>query len=571
MGLWEMVKSKAAEIKQQVMDGIRNWIIVEVVKQGIIKLLSFLNPAGAIVQAILAIYNAIMFFVENWDRIVQFVKTVFGSIADIAMGKLSAASQAVERVLGMTIPIILNFMARLLGLSGIGKTITGIIAKIRKPIDRIVEKVIGVVAKMAKKLLTKVKAGAKKVKDKVIAAISWWTTKKPAKTKDGKNHTIQFKGTGKGAKLIIRSAPQSYPDYLKEVKGTYSLDDDQIKLAMNKAKEIETEKSKTVAKAQQEAHGKKILKLVGELAKLTGELPLGDLGGKTTPPVYGPLRQGFGTLARVVYMDWKHGTGSSPSTSWSSPEYDAINMRRQGKGAFYVKGHLLNENLGGPGSTWSNLTPLSQKASSDHKTQFENDVKLAVNGKPKGHATKKGKTGSMANFMVKAIYGQAPREDLIAKLLETDEAIPSLDPAADRADVAKVLRAEQFVPKKLDCSAEIADGKGKNKRTLNVPIENDISYGSMGQYSFSPSSKSRFVLAENIDFSKGENAKAAEVASATAKIQQLNGIGLPQAKRIYARFFESGRILSYSGDIGISKQALEKQNPRYRIVGGVKS
>ena len=93
----------------------------------------------------------------------------------------------------------------------------------------------------------------------------------------------------------------------------------------------------------------------------------------------------------------------------------------------------------------------------------------------------------------------------------------------------------------------------------------------MGQYSFSPSSKSRFVLAENIDFSKGENAKAAEVASATAKIQQLNGIGLPQAKRIYARFFESGRILSYSGDIGISKQALEKQNPRYRIVGGVKS
>ena len=163
MSLWEMIKAKAAKIKQQVMSGIRNWIIVQVVKQGIIKLLSFLNPAGAIVQAILAIYNTIMFFVENWDRMVQFVKTVFGSIADIAVGKLSAAAQAVERVLAMTIPIILNFMARLLGLSGIGKTITRIIAKIRKPIDKVVNKVIDSVAKLAKKLAGKGK-GKKKGK-----------------------------------------------------------------------------------------------------------------------------------------------------------------------------------------------------------------------------------------------------------------------------------------------------------------------------------------------------------------------------------------------------------------------
>jgi hypothetical protein len=187
------------------------------------------------------------------------------------------------------------------------------------------------------------KSGAKKVKDKVIAAISWWTAKKPAKTKDGKDHKIAFKGTGKGAKLIIRSAPQSYSDYLNEVKSTYSLDDDQIKAAMAKAKELDTEKSKTVAKAQQEQHGKKILKLVGELAKLTSELPLGDLGGKNTPPVYGPLRKGFGTLARVVYQKSKHGEGSSPSSSLSTPQYDAINARRQGSGLYYVKGHLLNE------------------------------------------------------------------------------------------------------------------------------------------------------------------------------------------------------------------------------------
>ena len=92
MGLWEMIKAKAAEIKQQVMEGIRNWVIVQVVKQAVIKLVSFLNPAGAILQAIIAIYNVVMFFVENIQRIIDFVKTVFESIGDIAMGKISAAS-----------------------------------------------------------------------------------------------------------------------------------------------------------------------------------------------------------------------------------------------------------------------------------------------------------------------------------------------------------------------------------------------------------------------------------------------------------------------------------------------
>ncbi|NUQ41371.1 MAG: DUF4157 domain-containing protein [Calditrichaceae bacterium] len=112
MALWEMIKEKAAELKQQVMEGIRNWVVVQVVKQAVIKLLSFLNPAGAIVQAVLAIYNTIMFFVENWQRIVDFVKSVFDSIGNIVMGKVQAAANFIEQAMAKTVPIILNFLAR---------------------------------------------------------------------------------------------------------------------------------------------------------------------------------------------------------------------------------------------------------------------------------------------------------------------------------------------------------------------------------------------------------------------------------------------------------------------------
>ena len=162
MALWETIKQYATEIKTAAMEGIRNLVIVEVVKQGVIKLASFLNPAGALVQAIIAIYNTVMFFVENWDRIVEFVKTVFSSIGDIAMGNLSAAAQAVERAMGMTIPIILNFLLRILGLGNIGAKIRKVLRSIQKPIKKVMDKIVGFIIKKAKKLFGKIKGKADK-------------------------------------------------------------------------------------------------------------------------------------------------------------------------------------------------------------------------------------------------------------------------------------------------------------------------------------------------------------------------------------------------------------------------
>lgn len=212
MALWEMLKEKAAEIKQQVMEGIRNWVITQLVKAAIIKLISFFNPAGAIVQAILAIYNTIMFFVENWDRIVQFVKTVFGSIADMAMGKISAAAAAVERSLAMAIPIILNFLARLIGISGIGKAVRGIIMKIRKPIDKVLNKVIDFIAKKAKKLLGKGKAGVTKGAEKIKA---FFYPKHRFKG-GGESHTLSINVKNKKPNVIIASTPQPIDHFLNK-------------------------------------------------------------------------------------------------------------------------------------------------------------------------------------------------------------------------------------------------------------------------------------------------------------------------------------------------------------------
>ena len=160
MALWEMLKEKAADIKQQVMSGIQNWAIVKLVQQGVVKLLSFLNPAGALVQAALGIYNLVMFLIENGSRIAEFVSSIFGSISEIAQGAVKPAAKFIEKAMARTVPVILNFLSRLIGLSGIGKAVSKIIKKIRKPIDRVVEKVIAFIVKQAKKLFRKNKSGA---------------------------------------------------------------------------------------------------------------------------------------------------------------------------------------------------------------------------------------------------------------------------------------------------------------------------------------------------------------------------------------------------------------------------
>ena len=52
---------------EQVMDFVQS----QIVQAAITKLLTSLNPAGAFIQAIIAIYNTVMFFVERLRQIAQ--------------------------------------------------------------------------------------------------------------------------------------------------------------------------------------------------------------------------------------------------------------------------------------------------------------------------------------------------------------------------------------------------------------------------------------------------------------------------------------------------------------------
>jgi len=111
-----------------------------VITAAITKLISMFNPAGAIVQAVMAIYNTVMFFIERGSQIAALAQAVFNSIGSIAAGNVAGAASYVEQTIGRSLPVMISFLARLIGLGGVSEHIKNVIKKIQTPIDNAMNK-----------------------------------------------------------------------------------------------------------------------------------------------------------------------------------------------------------------------------------------------------------------------------------------------------------------------------------------------------------------------------------------------------------------------------------------------
>ncbi|RIK32785.1 MAG: hypothetical protein DCC55_36225 [Chloroflexi bacterium] len=159
IALWEMAKESLVNLKEIVLGGIRSFVITTVVKEAITWLLGLLNPAGALVKILKLIYDFVMFLVERFQQIKDFVLSVYNSLAAIASGAIGPAQAAVEDALARSLPVVISLLASLAGLGGIGKTVKEIIGKVATPVNKVIDKVIDKIIAFAKKLLGQGKPG----------------------------------------------------------------------------------------------------------------------------------------------------------------------------------------------------------------------------------------------------------------------------------------------------------------------------------------------------------------------------------------------------------------------------
>lgn len=165
--LWEQIKSDVGDLKAMIIDAIQDWLIKTIIEKATIKLLSFFNPAGAFIQALIAIYDTVMFIIENAAKIMTFVEAVINSVSAIAKGAIGAAASRIEDALASMIPLLIGFLARLIGLGGLSKKVKEFITIVKEKVDKAIDKVIGKIVQTVKKLFGKmIGKGKKDDKDK---------------------------------------------------------------------------------------------------------------------------------------------------------------------------------------------------------------------------------------------------------------------------------------------------------------------------------------------------------------------------------------------------------------------
>ena len=307
-GLWRFIVEKVGDLKTMVMDAIKNMLIEQVIKAGIKWLIGLLNPAGAFIKACMLIYDIIMFFVNNGERILSFVNTVIDSVALIVKGSLGAAAKMVENALARIIPIAIGFLASLLGLGSLTEKVQAIIKKIQEPIIRAIDWVIDKAIAFSKKLgldkaVKSVKGGVNKgkdwAKDKVkegrdmaIVAVKkilyWLGLRKDFRTPDGENHSLYLSGTEENPVLMVASDPEAIKSFLNSFLKQKDLKEDKKNRAKDALSYVEEtidpvlEKLKTQkVESEQTSLRQKLLAffnvLAEKISKLLGAAPLNEI------------------------------------------------------------------------------------------------------------------------------------------------------------------------------------------------------------------------------------------------------------------------------------------------------
>jgi hypothetical protein len=289
---WEKLLEFASGLVDTVIGAIRDWVAKSIVGAAITKLVTMFNPLGALIQAVIGIYNTIMFFVEKAKEIAEFIEAIVASLENIATGKLQQAIDYVEKTLARMLVVLIGFLARFVGLGRVADYVKDVIKKIQATVDKAVDKVLNWIVDKAKSLLGRANPTA----PGAAAPI-------PETPFEG-GHRIFFKQEGDHEVAMVQSEPKTLAAFLDEI-AKEDLNDrkkEALKEARRIAKEIEPLATRLLkadpAKGTPsvEKDRKKVLDLEAELAPhlktLLAGVPLGEFNEiYTLEGVTGPYSQ----------------------------------------------------------------------------------------------------------------------------------------------------------------------------------------------------------------------------------------------------------------------------------------
>ncbi|MEU3612223.1 hypothetical protein ABZ725_07860 [Streptomyces sp. NPDC006872] len=156
-GAVEHIKASVGDLKSTILQKLTAYLIPTVIVAGITWIVSLLNPASAFIRAVKGIIDIVTFVVTQGAQIMQFVNSVLDAVIAIAGGGQAGVPALIEGALVASIPVLIGFLAALLGVGNLANKVKEVFHAVAKPVSKAIDKIVDFIAKAAKKLWGKVK------------------------------------------------------------------------------------------------------------------------------------------------------------------------------------------------------------------------------------------------------------------------------------------------------------------------------------------------------------------------------------------------------------------------------
>lgn len=486
-GLWRELSERLSSLWNTVVEGVIGYITERVIGWASRWLISLLDVTGImpVINALIAIYRAIESFMEYLRELLEIVSRVLDGILGIARGAIDEAAGFLENALASALPVAIGFLANQAGLGRLSARLREILGGLRERVEGAIDWLIDRALRLGRAVIDLVRRGAAAVGRGVARLREWWRARSGFRAADGEEHSVYIQGSGRSARVMVASGnPTPYSDFIRNTSVPADKQADKaraVEIAQRLDSAIDeaarapvgapaaSTSGPAAGSAPATDHAAIIDGLIGELAQATARfMPSGGANPESTNPAYGATNgAGYGTSATVLRLTHNRSfRGSAPNRSLHTTAYSRLNQRRSSIGAsgsYYVLGHLLNHNLGGPGDTWRNLTPLSQGANNRRSDSmlhgFEKLVKDAVDA-PRQQDRK------IINFIVTANYSMPSRGSDAQQALEHARTAGSDNEKRRWLAVREVVQEESTVPRNVSLRAYTLDEQGNRGQQL---------------------------------------------------------------------------------------------------------
>ena len=240
-GLWTRIQESLATLRDSVLEMIRNFVLERVIMAAITWLASLFNPVGALVKLVMTIWNIYQFVRGQLQRLMGIAQAVVGAIANVARGVLEPGQRAIESILGNLVPVVIDLLMSLLGVTGVAARVREIIRDLRQRIadavDRMLQRVLGSLG------LGRGRGPAAEERAAVAGAAA--AGPQPGQighpvridVTQGEDHTLTIeRGGAGGATVMLRSDPRPLGQWLDTLAGLAARESDANKKSTAEAK-----------------------------------------------------------------------------------------------------------------------------------------------------------------------------------------------------------------------------------------------------------------------------------------------------------------------------------------------